>query len=69
MKFISVLILCLAMMLMLFGCGKEPKLLHCDRCGKELTVDGDSNMEEDWIIFCPACEEEAFGDNPVVQEG
>ena len=62
MKFVCTLILCLALMLSLFGCGKEPKLLHCDGCGKELTVDGNSNMEEDWIVLCPQCEEEALGD-------
>ena len=62
MKFVPVLILCLALMLSLFGCGKEPKLLHCDGCGKDLTVDADSNMDEDWIVLCPQCEKEALGD-------
>ena len=62
-------ILLLLTVFLLCGCKPEPKLLHCDRCGKEITVDGNSNMTEDWIIFCPECEEEAFGDNPVVQPG
>lgn len=52
----------------LAGC-KPDKLLHCDHCGAEVTVEADSNMEEHWIIYCPKCNEELFGDNPVVQDG
>ena len=38
----------------LTACGK--KTLHCDLCGKE--VSADSNMDEDWIIYCEECEPE-----------
>ena len=48
------------------GCGT--KTLHCDGCNKELKVSKSSNMEEDWIIFCEDCEEEVFGDEPLVEE-
>ena len=41
----------------------------CDKCGKEVTVAGNSNMEEDWTIYCSECEEAIFGENPVVSEG
>lgn len=47
------------------GCG-EKKTLHCDCCGSEVVVDGDSNMEEDWIIYCETCNEELFGDDPIL---
>ena len=30
----------------------------CDRCGKEVQVSADSNITEDWIIFCKDCAEE-----------
>ena len=50
------------------ACGAT-KTLHCDGCGKEVHVKQSSNMEESWIIYCGDCEEEFFGDNPVVSEG
>jgi len=45
---------------LLTGCGAGPtKTVHCDRCGKELKVAADSNMEDDtWIIYCSDCEKE-----------
>lgn len=53
-------------MFILGSCGT--KTLHCDRCGEELKVANSSNMEEDWIVFCKDCEEEVFGDEPLVSE-
>ena len=67
LRIIGIVAMLLAVLLMLSGCGKT-KLLHCDNCNKELTVEEGSNMEEDWIIYCPECEEELFGDDPVVSE-
>ncbi len=58
----------LAVLCLLGGCTKT-KTVHCDRCGKEATISEKSNMEEDWIIYCKDCEEELFGDNPIVEEG
>lgn len=55
----------LSVLLALTGCGKT-KLLHCDHCGKEVSVKESSNMEEDWIIYCEECNEELFGDDPVL---
>ena len=54
----------LGLMCALFGCGKE-KLLHCDGCGGEIRVEADSNMDEDWIIFCERCEKELFPEGVV----
>ena len=56
-------ILCL--LLSLAGCG-EKKILHCDHCKKEVTVKASSNMEEDWTIYCEACNEKLFGDDPLL---
>ena len=66
-RFILIL-LCAAMLLTFAACGQK-KTVHCDRCGSEITRDADSNITEEWIVFCAECEEEAFGDNPVVSPG
>ncbi len=55
----------LCLLSLLPGCAKS-RIVHCDRCGAEITLNADSNIDEDWIVFCKTCEEEAFGDNPVV---
>lgn len=44
---------------MTFGCG-EKKVLHCDRCGNEVTYPLDSNVTEDWIIVCNDCRKELY---------
>ena len=59
-KILSV-ILVAVLLLSLTACG-EKKILHCDRCGVEVNVDADSNMDEDWAIFCNECNEEIFHD-------
>ena len=61
------LLLVLMALLSLTACRKETKIVHCDRCGDEIVLDADDRITEDWIVFCKTCEEEAFGDNPVVQ--
>lgn len=65
MKFIRILALVLALSALLLGC-KDTRTVKCDRCGTELTIDADSNMTDDWIIFCHDCENEAFGGTGVV---
>lgn len=50
------------------ACGKT-RILHCDSCGKEITVKESSDMEEDWIIYCKECNEKLFGDDPVLANG
>ena len=47
----------LACILSTAACSGEKKQLTCDGCGKVVEVNADSNMEEDWIIFCDECGE------------
>lgn len=69
-KRILALLLLLSLLLALAACGGEPKIVHCDRCGAEIRLNpDDSHVDEDWILFCGDCEEEVYGDNPVVSPG
>lgn len=66
MKRLLFVLLAVALLLMVpAGCG-QTKTLHCDNCSKEVTVDADSNMEEEWLIYCEECNEELFGDDPLL---
>lgn len=70
MKKYLALLLCLGLLLTLAACGAETKIVHCDRCGAEIVVEADSNVnDEEWILFCGDCEEELYGDEPLVQPG
>ena len=60
-KRILALVIVLALMLTLAACGGEKRIVHCDHCGDEVKIDADSNMEEDWIIYCGPCNEALFG--------
>ena len=53
-KKLMILISVVGILMMLSSCG-EKKILHCDKCGKEVSVAESSNMEEEWILFCPEC--------------
>lgn len=55
-----------ALVLALLLCGCKTKTLHCDNCNRELTVAESSNMEENWSVYCEECNEELFGDDPVL---
>ena len=68
MKKSALLFLLAALVIALGGCGKT-KVLHCDYCNAEVTVKESSNMEEDWIIYCAPCNEELFGDHPLLGNG
>ena len=61
----------LLLCLLLTACGKSAaatRVVHCDRCGKELTVEADSNMTDgSWIIYCSDCEK-ALGLDTIVPE-
>ncbi|MBR2715713.1 MAG: hypothetical protein IKB73_05890 [Ruminococcus sp.] len=57
-KKILALLLIVILAFSLFGCGA--KTLHCDNCKKEVTVKKNSNMEEDWSIYCEECNELLF---------
>ncbi len=65
MKKLSIILLVSFILLSLSACGKT-KILHCDGCNREVKVKQDSNMEEDWIIYCEECNEEFFGDDPLL---
>ncbi|MBQ3504936.1 MAG: hypothetical protein IJA75_09575 [Oscillospiraceae bacterium] len=54
-----------ALLLLLPGCG-ETRTVTCDHCGAQIELPADSKIEDDWIVFCKACEEDLFADNPVV---
>ena len=60
MKKLVCLLAVAALLLTAAACGAT-KTLHCDGCGVEVTVEADSNMEEDWIIYCGPCNQELFG--------
>lgn len=55
-----------ALILALLLCGCKTKTLHCDHCNKEVVVSENSNMEENWALYCAECNEELFGDDPVL---
>ena len=62
-KRMLVLLLVIAFVLGMAACGKT-KIVHCDRCDAEIEVKADSNVEEDWIVFCADCEKEV---GPIVE--
>lgn len=64
-KFIGIIFVVVCVFLVMTGCGKT-KTLHCDNCNKEVEVKEKSNMTEDWIIYCETCNEELFGDDPIL---
>ncbi len=39
------------------SCAGETKTLTCDGCGKLVEVEADSNMTDEWILFCAECGE------------
>lgn len=64
-KVLLLLIAIMTLLLCMAGCSKT-KTLHCDNCNKEVTVDADSNMEEEWLVYCDECNEKLFGDDPLL---
>lgn len=65
MKKIIVGVLFIVVLLSFTGCGAK-RAIHCDSCGCELSVGEKSNVEEDWIIYCDACHDELWGDDPIL---
>ena len=65
MKKIFLILTLIVILTITTSCG-EKKILHCDHCNKEVTVDAKSNTEEDWTIFCKECNDELFGDDPIL---
>ena len=68
MKKLLCILCALCLLSALTACGKT-KTLHCDACGKEISVKESSNREEDWIVYCEKCNDELFGENPLFNEG
>lgn len=67
-KRLLALIFALLMITFLFcGC-KEKVELTCDNCGAKVTsyVDEEKSMDDSWIIYCEECNEELFGDDPLL---
>lgn len=64
-KKVSIAVLALCLLLCIAGCGAK-KTLHCDNCQAEVQVEEDSNMTEEWTIYCEACNEKLFGDDPLL---
>lgn len=62
----TALMLGVLMILCLFAGCRGTKTVHCDHCGDEIVLSATDKIEEDWIVFCKTCEEELFGENPVV---
>ena len=53
-KLFIVLLSVLAAALLFTICGT--KTLHCDNCGKEISISSGSKMDESWILYCKDCE-------------
>ena len=58
MKRLIAALLLVLVLLGLAACGGETRIVHCDRCGKEVEFPADTNMTEDWIIVCAECQKE-----------
>ncbi|MBE6688405.1 MAG: hypothetical protein E7588_03885 [Ruminococcaceae bacterium] len=65
MKKLIYLFVTMCILLTITGCAKT-KTLHCDYCNKDVKVKESSNMEENWIIYCSECNNELFGDHPLL---
>ena len=64
-----ILITLLLVALSFASCEKETKELTCDGCGKLVEVEADSNMTDEWILFCEECgEPEITFENPFEQQ-
>ncbi len=57
MKKSLAIMVALLMVLSFSACGKT-KTLQCDGCDAEVEVSVDSNMDDDWIVYCEDCEKE-----------
>lgn len=66
-KKIIVFMLVFALMSIIASCHKEMKTLTCDGCGVDVQVEADSNMEEDWLVYCEKCNAEILEDFPELQ--
>lgn len=65
-KFIA-LMMVIAMVFAFAGCS-EKKVLKCDGCGADIQVDADSNMDDNWSLFCKDCNEKLGLDSIIPEE-
>ena len=65
MKKILLVVTTLLIIASLAGCGKT-KILHCDGCNAEIEVAENSDITEDWILYCSTCEDDIFTNNASV---
>lgn len=63
MKKLLCLLLVAVMLMSLAGCGR---VVTCDGCGKEVQVKKNSNITDEWIVYCKDCELELFGEDGLI---
>lgn len=68
MKMKQILALLLAVLMLLAGCAKKTRTVTCDGCGADITVEEDSNITDEWILFCEECDQNIFGGTGVVAD-
>lgn len=68
MKKWCILFLVVSLLVTMAACGKT-KTVTCDHCGEAITLPEDSNITDEWIVYCKECELELFGEDGVVQPG
>ena len=64
MKTVKILCMVLAMVMLLAGCGS--RTITCDNCGKDINVKANSNITDEWTVFCSDCEIALFGEDGLV---
>ncbi len=47
---------------LLLGCAGNTRIVHCDGCGKEISVPEDSDTDESWIILCEDCKKKLYSE-------
>ena len=65
MKKLICLLLALVLVLTLAACGNA-RTVTCDGCGEEIKVKGNSNITDEWIVYCKTCETELFGEDGLI---
>ncbi len=57
MKKVFCLLMIVVAMFAFSACISETKTLTCDGCGKQVEMDADSGITDEWILFCRECGE------------
>ena len=64
-KLLFATLLVLTLGVVLTACG-EKKILQCDNCYSEIKVSADSEMTDEWILFCETCADEITVEDPAL---